>query len=561
METKQYLLSADMAPRLAAIDIGTNSVRLIIAEALRGGTYRILDDEKQTTRLGRNLSSTGHLDSEALELTMQALRRMKQIADGYQVQELKAIATCAVREAQDGTDFCRRVKTEVGIDIEVVSARKEARLAFFGVLRGFDLAGKNVAVVDIGGGSTEIVLASGRVIEAIYTTPLGAVRLAEIYQCQQPMTGARFKTLMSGIERRLQKETEELLFAPHLLIGSGGTFTTLAAMIMARKGQSELPIQGYLVTRAEVRHLLDRLRKMPAKARRNVPGLSPDRADIIVAGIAVVDCIMSHFDVNTLQVHSGGVRDGLLLTMVDQSLGSVSPGTPDQIAAIERFAAGCGVDLPHLQHVSRLAVSLYQQLTPVFGLPLEDERLLAAAALLQDVGYLINYERHHKHSYHLILNSGLPGFSPADLEIIANVARYHRGARPKRRHACFSQLPRADRQRVKRLAAILRLAGGLDRSHTQQVQDVVLDSATPESLQFSIAAGELPEVDLWGVRERTKLFEKTFGVALQLDWAAPTDSAAVESGQGEPNHRNGHHPVANGHGRPGAALDDSQAVL
>lgn len=562
MEPKQYLLSADMAPRLAAIDIGTNSVRLIIAEALRGGTYRILDDEKQTTRLGRNLSSTGRLDAEAVELTLQTLRRMKQIAEGYQVQEQRAIATCAVREAEDGADFCRRAKEEVGLDIEVVSARKEARLAFFGVLRGFDLAGKNVAVVDIGGGSTEIVLASGRVIETIYTTPLGAVRLTEIYQSQQPLTGARFKALMSGIERRLQKETEEYLFAPHMLIGSGGTFTTLAAMVMARKGQVDLPIQGYLVTRAEVRHLLDRLRKMPAKARRNVPGLSPDRADIIVAGIAVIDCVMAHFDVNTLQVHTGGVRDGLLLTMVDQSLGEVVGAAPDQIAAIERFAAGCGVDLPHLQHVARLAVSLYRQLQPVFGLRAEDERLLEAAALLQDVGYLINYERHHKHSYHLILNSGLPGFSPAELELIANVARYHRGARPKRRHAAFSQLPRADRQRVKRLASILRVAGGLDRSHTQQVRDLLVESISPEEVQIRIVADELPEVDLWGVRERIELFEKTFGVSLHLDWhsAVPAaDENASESGPGHQNGRPEGAPLSEAEGD--VALDDSQAVL
>lgn len=559
MEPKQYLLSADMAPRLAAIDIGTNSVRLIIAEALRGGTYRILDDEKQTTRLGRNLSSTGNLDAEAVELTLQALRRMKQIADGYQVHELRAIATCAVREAQDGAAFCRRVKEEVGIDIEVVSARKEARLAFFGVLRGFDLSGKNVAVVDIGGGSTEIVLASGRVIEAIYTTPLGAVRLTEIYQSQQPMTGANFKALMSGIERRLQKESEELLFAPHMLIGSGGTFTTLAAMVMARKGQLELPIQGYLVTRAEVRHLLDRLRKMPANRRRNVPGLSPDRADIIVAGIAVIDCVMSHFDVNTLQVHSGGVRDGLLLTMVDQSLGEVVASAPDQVAAIERFASGCGVDLPHLQHVSRLAISLYRQLQPLYGWPEGDERLLQAAALLQDVGYLINYERHHKHSYHLILNSGLPGFSPAELELIANVARYHRGAKPKRKHASFSQLPRADRERVRRLASILRVAGGLDRSHTQQVRDVMVEASNRQEIQVRVIAAELPEVDLWGARERTRLFEKTFDTSLQLDWS---DSVPASNGQnGEPSRQQGRPDGSNGNGREGVALDDSQAVL
>lgn len=525
MESKQYYLSADLAPRLAAIDIGTNSVRLIIAEALRGGKYRILDDEKQTTRLGKNLSQTGHLDPEAVELSLQALRRMKQIADGYQVQELRAIATCAVREASDGPDFCRRVLEEVGIQIDVVSARKEAQLAFYGVLRGFDLEGKNVAVVDIGGGSTEIILASGKLIEEIFTTPLGAVRLTELFQTQQTLGQDEFNQLLDGIERRLRKHTKKLRFFPHSLIGSGGTFTALATMVMARKGQSGLPVQGYQVTRAEVRHLLDRLRKMSPKARRNLAGLSPDRADIIVAGIAIIDCVMGHFDINLLQVHTGGVRDGLLLTMVDDSLGSSSQQPPDRNLALEQFAANCGVDLPHTRHVAKLATSMFAQLQPLYALNANDQFLLEAAALLQDVGYLINYERHHKHSYHLILNSSLPGFRPEELELIANVARYHRGAKPKRKHENFGGLSRPDRLRVRQLAAILRLAGGCDRSHTQQVIDVEI-AQRDDDLEMQLVAEELPEVDLWGVRQRGELFQDVFDTTLHFTWRDPAQSIA-----------------------------------
>ena len=530
MESKQYYLSADLAPRLAAIDIGTNSIRLIIAEAIRGGKYRILDDEKVTARLGKNLSQTGHLDPEAVELSLQTLRRMKQIAEGYQVQELRAIATCAVREASDGTTFCRRALAEVGIQIEVVSARKEAKLAFHGVMRGFDLDGKNVAVVDIGGGSTEIILASGKLIEEIYTTPLGTVRLTELFQTQNTLGNVEFDQLIEGIERRLRKHTKKVLFVPHTLIGSGGTFTALAAMVMARKGQSELPIQGYQVTRAEVRHLLDRLRKMSPKARRNVAGLSPDRADIIVAGIAIIDCVMGHFDVNTLQVHSGGVRDGLLLTMVDDSLGSFGHEPRDRHLALEQFAANCGVDMPHTRHVAMLAASIFRQLETPYALDLSDLHLLEAAAYLQDVGYLINYERHHKHSYHLILNSGLPGFQPEELELIANVARYHRGAKPKRKHEHFRGLSRPNRRRVRQLAAILRLAGGFDRSHTQQVADIVVTRAE-HALEMRLVADELPEVDLWGSRQRVELFEDVFDTTLEVVWHDPHQDSAASPGQ------------------------------
>ncbi|MBL9125010.1 MAG: Ppx/GppA family phosphatase [Planctomycetaceae bacterium] len=524
MENKQYYLSPDLNPRLAAIDIGTNSIRLIVAEGLRDGKYRILDDEKDATRLGKNLSSTGRLDPGAVEASIQALRRMTQIAAGYQVREVRAIATCAVREAVDGPEFCRRALEEVGLTIDVVSAGEEARLAFYGVLRAFDLEGKNVCVVDIGGGSTEIVLASNKLIEAVYTTPLGTVRMSELYGGGQTLTDEDSVKQMEGIDRLLRKHTRKPLFVPSMLIGSGGTFTSLAAIVMASKGQSDLPVRGYQVTRAEVHHLWDRLRKLTPKARRAVPGLSPDRVDIIVAGLAIIDAVMRRFQINVVHVHAGGVRDGLLLTMVDDSLGGVGRTTHDRGAEIRRFAARCGVDQPHCEQVARLAVSLCEQLAERFGLTPEDQAIVEAAAQLQDVGYLINYDRHHKHSYHLILNSRLPGFQPHELELIANVVRYHRGSTPKKKHDNFRHLARKDQQRVRQRAAILRLAGGFDRSHSQQVQGVEVRHKARE-IEMRLVADQLPDVDLWGAHRRSEFFEEVFRTKLKLDWR-PTSEAA-----------------------------------
>ncbi|HEX3727888.1 MAG TPA: Ppx/GppA phosphatase family protein, partial [Pirellulales bacterium] len=283
MEEKQFFLSPDLAFRLAAIDIGTNSIRLIVAEPLRGGTYRILDEEKESTRLGENLSKTGRLEPRAIEKSLAALRRMKQIAEGFQITQLKTIATCAVREAANGGEFVRRAREELGIEIEVIGAKREALLAFGSVQRAFDFQNQHVAVVDIGGGSTEIVLALGNFVEAVYTTQLGAVRMSEVYA--DTATSEGFAQLLEGIDRHLRKHTKNPVFVPHILFGSGGTFTNLAAMVMAAKGQTAMPVRGYQITRAEVRHLLERLRKIPLKERANVPGLSPDRADIIVAGL------------------------------------------------------------------------------------------------------------------------------------------------------------------------------------------------------------------------------------------------------------------------------------
>ncbi len=527
MEDKQILFSPELAHRLAAIDIGSNSVRLMVAEPLRGGNYRILDEEREATRLGRALSSTSRLDPEAVELTLAALRRFKQIADGFQVDQLETIATCAVREAANGPDFCRRAKDELGLTINVISAEKEARLAFYSVQRAFDLSGKNVVVADIGGGSTEIILASGNVIEATFTTPLGAVRLTEIYGNGNGPGDFEFDKLQKAIDHQLRKLTRKPFFAPHLLIGSGGTFTSLAEMVMASKGQIGLPTRGYNVTHAEVNHLLDRLRKMPLKSRRGVAGLSPDRADIIVAGLTIIDRLMRQFHVNLLQAHNRGVRDGLILTMIDESLGKPSQDPHDRDAAIERFAAACSSEVAYGRHVAQLAGRIFSQLVPLFNLSPADQTLLETAARLQDVGYLINYEKHHKHSYHLILNSGLPGFQPGELELIANIARYHRGARPKEKHDNFRQLSAESQRRVCRLAAILRLAGGFDRTHTGQVHDIIVKPIGAERLEMAAVAADNPDVDLWSARRRAKMFEKVFKTSLVIRWQGEAQAASA----------------------------------
>jgi exopolyphosphatase/guanosine-5'-triphosphate,3'-diphosphate pyrophosphatase len=530
MEEKQFFLSPEMVSRLAAIDIGTNSIRLIVAEPLRGGSYRILDEEKETTRLGENLAKSNRLAESAINKSLLALRRMKQIAEGFQIAQLKTIATCAVREAANGEEFVRRAREELGITIEVIRAEQEALLAFASVQRAFDIQNQHVAVADIGGGSTEIVLALGPLVEAVYTTQLGAVRLSELYADTASPEG--FAQLVDFIDRHLRKHTKNPVFVPHILFGSGGTFTSLAAMTMAGKGQSGLPVRGYQVTRAEVRHLLDRLRKIPLKERASVQGLSPDRADIIVAGLAIIDRIMDRFEVNVVQVHNRGVRDGLLLSMIDQYAGLPADVPHDRDAAIERLAINCGCEMAHSRHVAKLAASIFRQLAIARGIDPLDCPLLEAAARLQDVGYLINYDQHHKHSYHLILHSRLEGFTQQELEIVANVARYHRGADPKRKHENFQQLSSRDQLRVRQMAAMLRLAGGLDRSNTQQITDVHLESLKNGDMRLCASASRYPEVDLWAARKRAKLFDKVFDTSLSIEWhapASPTNGAPVAS--------------------------------
>ena len=520
-EDKQIYLSPEMTTRLGAIDIGSNSVRLMVVEVLRGGAYRILDEEREPTRLGRSVSSLGRLDDDSIDRTVQALRTFKQIAAGYQVSALRTIATCAVREARNGPEFCRRVREEVGLEVEVIPGDREARLAFSSVQHAFDLSGKNAIVADIGGGSTEIIFDTGGLIESIFSTPLGAVRLTEQFGLGEQAAPADLARLADEVASCLKKRTTRPLFAPHFMVGSGGTFTTLAELMMAAKKQVDIPVAGYKVSQAEVRHLLDRLAKMPLRARRSMAGMTPDRADIILAGLTIIDALLTRFRVNTLVIHTRGVRDGLVREMIDDLLGGAATADTDPThrdEAIERLAAACSGELEHGRQVARLAGRIYEQLTEPLALVPGDRLLLEIAARLQDVGYVINYDQHHKHSYHLIRNSRLPGIRAHDLELVANVARYHRGAHPKRKHENLARISAEDQQRVQRMAAILRLAGGLDRSRSQLVRDV-LASVSDDGVVLDVVADEEPQVDVWGAERRTELFEQVFGLPVAIRWA------------------------------------------
>ncbi|MFO0914613.1 MAG: Ppx/GppA phosphatase family protein [Pirellulales bacterium] len=500
--------------RLAAIDIGSNSIRLVVAECLPGGQFRILDEEREAVRLGRILAGSGRIPPDSIEAATTALRRFHTIATGLDAATIRVIATCAVREAENGSEFCRHVREQIGIDIEVISAYEEAQYAYLSVRQAYDLTDRNVAVADIGGGSTELVFATRGFIDEIVPTPLGAVRLAEMFATSR-LFDEDYQCLTVEVDHILKQRINKSPFVPQVLIGTGGTFTSLASILLASRGQASAPLAGFRCTRADVKHLVERLQSMSLKQRRNVAGLNPDRADIIIPGLIIVDRLMRYLKVNNLMVHSGGVRDGLLWSIV-LNRPAESTGSQEQVEQdVRRFAENCGVDWLHSRHVAHLARQIFDQLVVPFGLQPDDGPRMEFAGMLQDVGYLVNYDQHHKHSYHLICNSRLTGFHRRDLELIANMARYHRGANPKQKHENYSRLSPGEQLRVKQAAAILRVAGGLDRSHSQQVQQVDVHVQDGRTRLVVHSTGD-PEVDLWGARRRADLFEKVFHTQLVI---------------------------------------------
>jgi len=510
-------------PRLAAIDIGTNSIRLVVAEVQPDGTYRVLDEDREMTRLGRGLYRDGRLGDSPMQQSLQALGRMKAIADGFGVAELRAIATAAVREAANGRDFVSEAWRRHRVRLEVVPAEEEARLAFRSVTRHYDLADQLTAIVDIGGGSTEVILAAGGLVEQVVSLPLGAVRLAERYCKSDPLKEKHWKALRRAIDQTIEEGIGKPPFAADVMIGSGGTFTNLAEMAQAERDGKVTGARDYQLSCAEVTRLLARLRETPLDARRQIPGLNPQRADIIVAGVAVIARLTRWLGSQRVLVNDRGVRDGVLLSMIDDLTGVAPPSRtqpPDRLELARRFARKCRSNERHCEQVARLAVEIFEALRDAYALPPAGADMLRAAALLHDIGYLINHERHHKHAYHLIMHGDLRGFSAREIELIANVARYHRRAFPKKSHTNFARLDRGERRLVRRLAGILRVADGLDRTHGQAITRVRCRMGDGWVRVHAVAARD-PAIELEDAKRKAALFEQAFGGDLDLVWSRP----------------------------------------
>jgi len=515
--------AAATLPRLAAVDIGTNSIRLVVAEVQADGSYRVLDQDREMTRLGRGLYDRGRIGDEPMEQSLQTLGRMKAIAEGFNARELRAIATSAVREAANGRDFVREAWRRCRVRVEVVPPEEEARLAFRSVSRHYDLSDRLTAIVDIGGGSAEVILAAGGVIDQVVSLPLGAVRLTERYCKSDPLRSKHWKALRRGIDATIKEMMGKPPFAAEVMIGSGGTFTNLAEMAQLERDGKVAHARDHAISRAEVVRLLDRLRETPLEARRQIPGLNPQRADIIIAGVAAVARLMRRLGTQRVLVNDRGIRDGVLLSMIDDLFGTTPPtraAVADRMEVVRRFARKCHSNERHCEHVATLAASMFDALRDAYALPAGGRDILRAAALLHDIGYLINHEEHHKHAYHLIMHGDLRGFSSREIELIANVARYHRRAAPKKAHANFARLDRGERRLVRRLSGVLRVADGLDRAHGQAVQGVRC-GVGDGWVRMLVRATRDPAIELEDATRKAGLFERAFRAGLTLSWSRP----------------------------------------
>ena len=508
---------ADHDVRLAAIDIGSNSIRQIVADVSPTGSIRVVDEMKAAPRLGAGVRESGVLSETSMRQGLDALTRMATLARQLGATRIEAVATSAVREAANGLTFLELVRAETGMKVKVLRGEDEARLSFRSAVAHFELGVGRTVVMDIGGGSLELALSADGLVERLISLPFGAIRLTEEFL--GPRTRRKdVRRLRSAIRDDIRKMLPVRDWRGAQVIGSGGTFTNLAGIYLMRQGvQTARTTHGTRVPRTDLEHVLDMLQEMSPEQRSAVPGLNPGRSDIIVAGFAVAAEVMARLESRELIVSAYGIREGLLLETA-----RVVPTFADRGEARERsvreFAERCHYEEPHSRHVQRLALQLFDAIGPRIGLSASDRQILADAALLHDVGYHINYEKHHKHSYHLIVHADMLGMTPEEQVAIANVARYHRGAPPKRKHPNFGALDRGLRRRIRKLAAILRVADGFDRGHIGAVERVKvrwLDRAVRITAVANRRAQSL-RLDLWGAARKSVLLAEVVGVPVEV---------------------------------------------
>ena len=502
--------------RIAAIDIGSNSIRQIVADVSPSGTIRVVDEMKAAPRLGAGVNATGALSDESMRAASAALGRMATLARQLGARRIEAVATSAVRDAANGEDFLDAVRRDTGLSVRLLDGEAEARLSFLSALAHFELGTGRSAVIDIGGGSLELALAADGLVEHLVSFPFGAIRLTE--QFLREGTRRRDVVALRKAVRAGVRDSVSLRdWRGAQLIGSGGTFTNLAGIFRARRrAAAGRTVHGTSVPREELERILEMLAGMTPAERLAVPGLNPGRADIIVAGLAAAAEVMARVDARTLLVSAYGIREGLLLDTARVSLTVADPGVARE-RSVREFAERSGFEEPHARHVQRLALQLFDRLGEPLGCAPGDRQTLADAALLHDVGYVINYNKHHKHSYHLITHAELLGMTPEEQLIVANVARYHRGAAPNAKHENFAALDRRQRRRVERLAALLRVADGLDRGHVGAVASVHARWGRSAIRLTPVPVDGAPiRLEMWGASRKADLLERLAGMPVEV---------------------------------------------
>jgi exopolyphosphatase / guanosine-5'-triphosphate,3'-diphosphate pyrophosphatase len=502
--------------RLAAIDVGSNSLHMIIADVTREGHLEVVDRVKEMVRLGRRSFTTGRLTEESMDLAIRALGNFKRLARVRRVDKIRAVATSAVREARNRTQFIRRIRRETGIPIEVVSGIDEARLIFQAARHALGLEGGPFLLIDIGGGSVELVLVrDGRPLW-MRSVKLGAARVAERFLTEDPPTREQLKKLNAHLERQIGALMRRAKRAGVVrAIGTSGTINTLVAMARAARSEELGRLHGASATAEEVSHLCEQLIEANAAMRSELPGIDAKRVDLMPSAAALVEFVLRRSAAPELLACSWALREGVLLGLAR----AVNSRTANNARrrSVNALAARFAGSNEHGRQVARLSMQLFDATAGVMGLPRESRELLEYAALLHDIGHAIDHDRHNRHSYYLIKNAELFGFDPAEIEVVAQAARGHRKQAAKLDSPDLRALSSTNRRLVRGFAAILRIADALDRSHFGVVRNVDVNYSPGRVVLGVDSKREKADLELWTCERRTDLLARLMDRQIVLE--------------------------------------------
>lgn len=499
-------------PRYAAIDIGSNSIRMETAETMPGKPMRILTSDREVTRLGESVFRSGRIDAEAMDLTCNVLARMAAAYQALDVAGVRAVATSSVRDARNQAEFIQRASQAAGTQVEVISGREEARLIHLGVQSRWPQPDRRVLIVDVGGGSVEIIASEdGRIRDAV-SKPLGAVRLRELFLASDPPTGIELHRMQEYIDEKLAPVARRFGTSHwDRAIATSATASAVACAIGGIPRPKRERADRVRMPSAQIRKLSKRLSSLGLGGRRRVTGIGPRRAEIIVPGISVLVRVLEEFGLASIYYSAAGVRDGIIADLAARGVGRERAQlSPEQKREVERISLRYGVPRKHSRQVAALARTLFHSLHPLHQLPLEFGKPLEAAAYLHDVGHYVSDLSHHKHSGYLVANSDMPGFTNRERDLIANLCRYHRKSLPAPRHVDHRSLNDEDARALLRLIPLLRMADSLDRSHTQRIQSmecrieeggVILQLVSPVDI----------DLEQWAAERAGEVFRQIYG--------------------------------------------------
>lgn len=517
--------------RLASIDIGSNSIKLVVVDAAASDSFAVLAREKEVVRLGHDTLREGRLSAEAIERAADTVKRFGSIAEARGAERVITIATASVREAENSDEFISEVERRTGLRVEILSGVEEARLIGVAAAYGCASGAQSIVNIDIGGGSTEISFMRDGSPAGLYSVKLGAVGLTENYITSDPLKQKELRALREVVRAALERPARELGgMRWERATGTSGSVIAIGEALRLRalreRGGDDRGAEepGAPIAFSRLVRFNERMAGMGEDERREVPGISAQRAEIIVAGGQILEGVMRAFSINFLRSCDFALREGVLIERLREHEASLRPPLPDladpRLRGVHAVGLRFGYEEAHALQVARLAEKLFDALADDYGLTRQQRTLLSAAALLHDAGYHIAHDSHHKHTLYLIKNSELTGFSEGEREVVANVARYHRGAPPKERHADFVALNEADRATVSRLASILRVADALDRSHDGRVGDITC-ARDGETFRVLLTSEHDCEREISAAEQKRDLFEETYDCRLELGAQAP----------------------------------------